>query len=104
VRLVLDRPPAEAKGWDESEDVELVTLTGEVSLFGLISSPSEEFPNLTPQAGRYGLRVQARGRDLNPTAGPTVPFEFYQVTVWPRGPSESYLLFVWPIALGRSAV
>lgn len=80
-----DSPPPDARdGWDEVQEVELITLTGETRLSGLMSSPPDALPNLTPQGpGRYGMRVHARGRDLAPTAVPRVPFEFYLLTVWP---------------------
>ncbi|MFI6788352.1 hypothetical protein ACIBG4_13580 [Nonomuraea sp. NPDC050383] len=83
VRLVATRPPVDT-GWDETEEVELVTFTGEIHVCGLMSEHPAALPVLTPQGpGRYGMRVQARGRDLDPAAVPKVPFEFYLVTVWP---------------------
>ncbi|WP_433435024.1 hypothetical protein [Nonomuraea sp. CA-141351] len=84
VRLADQPPPLDTAGWDEVEEVELITFTGEVRLCGLMADPPEGFPILTPQGpGRYAMRVQARGRDIDPTAVPRVPFEFYLVTVWP---------------------
>ncbi|MEV0144154.1 MULTISPECIES: hypothetical protein [unclassified Nonomuraea] len=83
VRLASARPPVDT-GWDETEEVELITFTGEICVGGLMSEPPAALPVLTPQGpGRYGMRVQARGRDLDPTGVPKVPFEFYLVTVWP---------------------
>ncbi|MGP3957357.1 hypothetical protein ACTWPT_15255 [Nonomuraea sp. 3N208] len=80
-----DSPPATtAEGWDEVEEVELITFTGEMRVCGLMSDLPEALPNLTPLGpGRYGMRVHVRGRDLDPAAVPAVPFEFYLVTVWP---------------------
>ncbi|GAA4974074.1 hypothetical protein GCM10023334_099840 [Nonomuraea thailandensis] len=80
-----DAPPATtAEGWDEVEEVELITFTGEMRLRGLMGHLPEALPNLTPHGpGRYGMRVHARGRDIDPCAVPSVPFEFYLVTIWP---------------------
>ncbi|NRQ39761.1 hypothetical protein HII36_49220 [Nonomuraea sp. NN258] len=84
VRLVPAPPPADAAGWDAVEEVELVSFTGEMRLGGLMGDVPETLPALTPHGpGRYGMRVQAHGRDIAPTAVPKVPFEFYLVTVWP---------------------
>ncbi|TMR98314.1 hypothetical protein [Nonomuraea basaltis] len=85
VELAATAPPATAPGgWDEVEDVELISFTGEMRLSGLMGDLPEALPVLTPLGpGRYGMRVHARGRDLDPTAVPSVPFEFYLVTVWP---------------------
>ncbi|MFI7460692.1 hypothetical protein [Nonomuraea sp. NPDC049646] len=97
VRLAGTAPPLDAEGWDETEEVELVTFTGEVRLSGMMHSPPDALPLLTPQGpGRYGMRVQARGRDLDPAAVPEVPFEFYLVTVWPveTGPEAAARLGV----------
>ncbi|MDP4507518.1 hypothetical protein [Nonomuraea turcica] len=80
-----DAPPAvTAEGWDEVEEVELITFTGEMRVSGMMMGAPEALPNLTPLGpGRYGMRVHARSRDLHPAAVPDVPFEFYLVTVWP---------------------
>ncbi|WP_214318384.1 hypothetical protein [Nonomuraea sediminis] len=97
VHLTDSAPPDARDGWDEVQEVELITLTGETRLSGLMSSPPDALPNLTPQGpGRYGMRVHARGRDIDPTAVPRVPFEFYLVTVWP--------IDVGPDAAGRLGV
>ncbi|GAA3601350.1 hypothetical protein GCM10022419_101970 [Nonomuraea rosea] len=83
VRLAAAAPARDTEGWDEVEEVELISFTGETTLIGLLSD-RPELPNLTPQGpGRYGMRVQVRGRDIDPCAVPHVPFEFYLVTVWP---------------------
>lgn len=77
VRLADSEPPVAADGWDEVEETQFISLTGEVRV-------SQRIPCLTPQGpGRYGMRVYARGRDIDPTAVPSVPFEFYLVVVWP---------------------
>lgn len=97
VRLAETAPPPDPEGWDETEEVELVTFTGEVRLSGMMHSPPDALPVLTPQGpGRYGMRVQARGRDIAPAAVPKVPFEFYRVTVWPveTGPDAAARLGV----------
>lgn len=80
-----DAPPATTVGgWDEVEDVELISFTGETRLGGLMGHLPEALPNLTPHGpGRYGMRVHARGRHIDPSAVPSVPFEFYLVTIWP---------------------
>ncbi|MFD9942650.1 hypothetical protein ACFWYW_23220 [Nonomuraea sp. NPDC059023] len=80
-----DAPPATtARGWDEVENVELISFTGETRLRGLMGHLPQALPNLTPHGpGRYGMRVHARGRDIDPCAVPNVPFEFYLVTIWP---------------------
>ncbi|MFC4122135.1 hypothetical protein [Nonomuraea zeae] len=83
VRLATSAPPRDTEGWDEVEEVELISFTGETMLIGLLCD-RPELPGLTPQGpGRYGMRVQVRGRDIDPCAVPRVPFEFYLVTVWP---------------------
>ncbi|MET9245759.1 hypothetical protein [Nonomuraea sp. NPDC003709] len=85
VRLA-DAPPAgaAAEGWDEVEEVELISFEGGMRLAGLLGDPPEELPVLTPHGpGRYGMRVHARGRDIDYDGVARVPFEFYLVTVWP---------------------
>lgn len=84
VQLADAEPPAPTARWEEVEQTELITLTGEVGLSGLMGDAPAHFSNLTPQGpGRYGVRVHATGRRLDPTAVPRVPFEFYLVTIWP---------------------
>ncbi|MEV4012611.1 hypothetical protein AB0J35_19095 [Nonomuraea angiospora] len=85
VRLA-DAPPdaAAAEGWDEVEEVELISFEGGMRLAGLLGDLPEELPVLTPHGpGRYGMRVHARGRDIDYDGVARVPFEFYLVTVWP---------------------
>ncbi|MGV9381228.1 hypothetical protein ACWDRB_35810 [Nonomuraea sp. NPDC003707] len=84
VRLA-DAPPADAaEGWDEVEEVELISFEGGMRLAGLLGDLPEELPVLTPHGpGRYGMRVHARGRDIDYDGVARVPFEFYLVTVWP---------------------
>ncbi|MER6950821.1 hypothetical protein ABT294_43080 [Nonomuraea sp. NPDC000554] len=70
--------------WEESIEIDLVTLTGETVLFGLMGDPPSQFPNLTPQGpGRYRMRVHTRGRSLNNKAYKQVCPEVYMVTIWP---------------------
>ncbi|MEU6785137.1 hypothetical protein ABZ912_38615 [Nonomuraea angiospora] len=73
-----------AEGWDEVEEVELISFEGRMRLAGLLGDLPEELPVLTPHGpGRYGMRVHARGRDIDYDGVARVPFEFYLVTVWP---------------------
>ncbi|NUS04174.1 MAG: hypothetical protein HOV97_16655, partial [Nonomuraea sp.] len=73
VRLA-DTPPPADPGWDETEEVELVTFTGELRLSGMMASPTDALPLLTPQGpGRYGMRVQARGRPAGRQERPELP-------------------------------
>ncbi|NJP89619.1 hypothetical protein HCN51_09200 [Nonomuraea sp. FMUSA5-5] len=82
---ITDAPPAgSGEGWEEVEDVELISFTGEMRLAGLGMGLTDEPPVLTAHGpGRYGMRVHARGRGLDRDGVAKVPFEFYQVTVWP---------------------
>ncbi|UBU12472.1 Lsr2 family protein [Nonomuraea gerenzanensis] len=85
VRLT-DTPPTGpgGEGWDEVEEVELVSFTGEMRLTGFGMNLPEELPVLTAHGpGRYGMRVHARGRGVAESGVPGVPAEFYLVTVWP---------------------
>lgn len=76
--------PVDIEGWEEVEEVELISRTGDMHLSGLMDGPPENFPTLTPQGpGRYGMRVHARGRDINYDGTAKKPFEFYLVVVWP---------------------
>ncbi|MEV0589762.1 hypothetical protein [Nonomuraea sp. NPDC050310] len=84
VQLADARPASTAQGWDEVEEVELISFTGETRVAGLMGHLPQALPNLTPHGpGRYGMRVHARGRDIDPSAVPNVPFEFYLLTIWP---------------------
>ncbi|MFI7618197.1 hypothetical protein ACIBP6_43955 [Nonomuraea terrae] len=84
VRLTDAPPGPAADGWEETEQVELVSFTGEMRLAGLMGDAPEELPVLTAHGpGRYGLRVHARGRGIDYDGTADVPFEFYLLTVWP---------------------
>jgi hypothetical protein len=97
VRLTDAPPTGPDDGWDEVEEVELVSFTGEMRLVSLGADPPGGFPVLTAHGpGRYGMRVHARGRDIAEGGVTGVPAEFYQVTVWP--------IDVGPQALARLGI
>lgn len=84
VRLSLSPPSKSVERGDEAEDLEFVTSVGDMELWGFMEAEPNGLPVLTPQGpGRYGMRVQARGRDTDPDAVPSTPFEYYEITVWP---------------------
>ncbi|AQZ68640.1 hypothetical protein BKM31_50595 [[Actinomadura] parvosata subsp. kistnae] len=84
VRITDAPPTGSGEGWEEVEDVELISFTGEMRLAGLGMGLADELPVLTAHGpGRYGMRVHARGRGIDRDGVAKVPFEFYQVTVWP---------------------
>ncbi|MEU7897473.1 hypothetical protein AB0B45_32010 [Nonomuraea sp. NPDC049152] len=84
VRLRPFPPNAAASGWEEVEELEFVTTAGDMELWGFMETEPNGLPGLTPQGpGRYGLRVHTRGRAINPTAVPRIPFEHYLLDIWP---------------------
>ncbi|MEW9551909.1 hypothetical protein [Nonomuraea sp. NPDC050783] len=85
IRLATAPPPPPAPGeWEEETETDLITLTGETMLYGLMGEPPPHFPTLTPQGpGRYRMRVHVRGRGLNDTAYAQLCPEVYVITVWP---------------------
>ncbi|NUW37846.1 hypothetical protein HTZ77_41580 [Nonomuraea sp. SMC257] len=85
IRLATAAPPMPRPGeWEEGTEVDLVTLTGETVLCGLMGDPPAQFPDLTPQGpGRYRMRVHTRGRSLNNKAYGQVCPEVYVITIWP---------------------
>ncbi|GAA3142392.1 hypothetical protein [Nonomuraea roseoviolacea] len=114
IQLATATPPTPPPGaWEAGTEIDLITLTGETVLCGLMGEPPPGFPGLTPQApGRYRMRVHARGRSRNNEAYRQVCPEVYLITVWPvdvgpeaaaryqetadgEPPSRSDLLLAW---------
>jgi hypothetical protein len=88
VQLTDVEPPWSARGWEQVEQVELISTSDDMRVMGFMGAAPEELPSLTGAGpGHYGLRVHARKRGPGPSRA-----------------QEEYLLMVWPVELGEAAV
>ncbi|MEU4578753.1 hypothetical protein [Nonomuraea sp. NPDC023979] len=85
IQLATGPPPMpQPDAWEDGTEFDLITLTGETVLCGLMGEPPSQFPNLTPQGpGRYRMRVHTNGRSVNNKAYRQVCPEAYLITIWP---------------------
>lgn len=80
-------PGQDTADWDEISEVTFKSTTGEAYL-DTTNGPADQDDNLAHAGrGKYGLRVHARGRDLNPDGvqEDDEPGEEYLIQIWPQG-------------------
>jgi len=87
---VSDSPPQhpdtapEDTSWDEVVDIALDAGTEPLQVASLMNDVPSRFPPLNVSgAGRYRVRVHARGRDTDVDGAPNDPVETYLVHSWP---------------------
>lgn len=79
-------PGQDTAEWDEISEVTFKSTTGEAYL-DTTNGPADEDENLAHAGrGKYGLRIHARGRDLNPDGvqDDDEPGEEYLIQIWPE--------------------